>query len=243
MRGRTGLSALAVLLLAVTGTAGCSQGGKSADQKAAEKRIEEQTKDLDDLAKKREARQRELAAMPFDALSQTLQGEAAKNSAMGAEPFNSMAYAEMVKRGDAVAADLTALFAKDGNDLFNLLALRTVSRQGYDGVDPQRRAEILVMALSKSIYFNTWGMPHLDWYDAAQAILDLGKVADPLLRQLLGDKRPAPSWGSEEAAEYDAYQYRVCDYAWALLREIGGAKHGDIPRDPAERDRLIDAIR
>jgi hypothetical protein len=240
MRRRGGIVAL--LLLALTATASCSQGTTSADQQR-EKRIEEQTKELDALAQKREARQRELAAMSFDELSRTLRDEAGRNSAMGAEPFNSMAYAEMVKRGDKVAQSLTELFGKDGNDLFNLLALRTVSRPGYDGVDPQRRADILIAALAKSIYFNTWGMPHLDWYDAAQAILELGKQAEPGLRQLLDDSRPAPSWGSEEAAEYEAYKYRVRDYAWALLREIGGAKHGDIPQDPADRDKLIDAIR
>jgi hypothetical protein len=92
------------------------------------------------------------------------------------------------------------------------------------------------------VLFNTWGMPHLNWYDPALAIIELGKPAEPGLLKLLDDTRPAPSWGSEQVAEYEAYQYRVRDYAWALLREIRGEQHGGIPRDPAERDKLIEAI-
>jgi hypothetical protein len=239
MRGRGAVVGL--LLLALMAPAGCGSANNTANP-SDDQRIAEQTKELDALAQKRDARLKELGAMSFADLSRTLSDEAAKNSAMGAEPFNSMAYAEMVKRGNAVAPSLTALFETGGNDLFNLLALRAVSRPAYDAVDPQRRADILVAALGRSVCFNTWGIPHLQWHDAAQAILELGKPAEPGLRRLLDDARPAPSWGPEEAAEYAAYGYRVRDYAWALLREIGGARHGDIPRDPAQRDPLMDAV-
>ena len=37
--------------------------------------------------------------------------------------------------------------------------------------------------------------------------------------------------------EYKRYNYRVSDYAWALLNEIRGQKI-QIPEDPAARDRM-----
>jgi hypothetical protein len=236
MRSR-GVVITLVLLSLAGGSVACSAGATP-----SQRQTDEHTKELQDLAAKREARQKELAGMSFDQLSQTLRDEAAKNSAMGDEPFNSMAYQEMVRRGDKVARDLAALFSKDGNDLFNLLALRTVDRAAYSKVDPKRRADILVGALGRSVFFNTWGMPHLQWYDGSQAIIDLGKDAEPNLIMLLDSTRPAPSWGSEEAAEYAAYRYRVRDYAWVLLLQARGAKQVDIPRDPAQRDRLIAAL-
>lgn len=63
----------------------------------------------------------------------------------------------------------------------------------------------------------------------------------PLLRPLLEDKRSAPLWGSEEVAEFQRYQYRVCDYAWALIAEILNRK-SVIPADPSARDQQIAAL-
>jgi hypothetical protein len=45
-------------------------------------------------------------------------------------------------------------------------------------------------------------------------------------------------WGSEEVVESQRYGYRVCDYAWALLKAIRGEKV-EVPTDPKERDRMI----
>jgi hypothetical protein len=87
------------------------------------------------------------------------------------------------------------------------------------------------------MYFNTWGLPHIKWEEAAQAIIDEGSAAEKALVPLLTDKRDAPVWGGEDFAEYQRYRYRVCDYAWAMLNEIRGQKI-PIPQDPAERDRL-----
>src|SRR5258706_15152889 len=100
MRGRGAVVGL--LLLALMAPAGCGSANNTANP-SDDQRIAEQTKELDALAQKRDARLKELGAMSFADLSRTLSDEAAKNSAMGAEPFNSMAYAEMVKRGNAVA--------------------------------------------------------------------------------------------------------------------------------------------
>jgi hypothetical protein len=51
----------------------------------------------------------------------------------------------------------------------------------------------------------------------------------------LRDKRSAPRWGSEEAAESEKYYYRVCDYAYASMGEISGQKW-NIPHRVEERE-------
>lgn len=48
-------------------------------------------------------------------------------------------------------------------------------------------------------------------------------------------------WGGEEVVESNAYQYRVADYALALILAIRGDDQ-EIPQDPAARDRLIAGI-
>ena len=82
------------------------------------------------------------------------------------------------------------------------------------------------------------GLHHLYWEEPAKAIIAEGQAAIGPLKALLGDQRAAPMWGSEEAAEYEAYRYRVCDYAWALLVSIRGEKLA-VPTDPSARDKLI----
>jgi hypothetical protein len=150
-----------------------------------------------------------------------------------------MTYAEVVRRGTGAAAALRPLIVKgDRSSLFALLALRQIAPEQYQQLKPDLRVAILVDALKRSEYFNTWGLPHLRWTDAAKAIIAEGQAARPPLVALLSDKRPAPVWGGEEYAEYQRYQYRVSDYAWALLNEITGRKI-TIPEDPAARDRLI----
>ena len=108
----------------------------------------------------------------------------------------------------------------------------------YRELDSAFRINVLVDALQNSENFNTWGLPHLYWEEAAQAIIDEGEVAEKPLRLLLDDLRPAPMWGQEEVVEYRAYDYRVRDYAWALILAIRGETL-EIPTDPAQRDELI----
>jgi hypothetical protein len=155
------------------------------------------------------------------------------------EPFNSLTYAEIIARGNSAAGALAPLITKaDRSSLFALLALRQIGPEQYRQLRPDFRVSILVDALKRSEYFNTWGVPHLRWTDAAKAIIAEGQAAQRPLMALFSDKRPAPVWGGEEYAEYQRYRYRVCDYAWALLNEINGRKVA-IPEDPAARDRLL----
>jgi hypothetical protein len=187
-----------------------------------------------ELEQKRQVRGEELRAMPADALADELDAEAAR----GVEPFNSTAYAEAVSRGEAAAPALKQRFeGGQRSSYLTLLALRSVSPPTYGEVDPTLRTGVLVDALAGAETFNAWGLPHQYWEDAAEALIAEGTTAAQALRPLLDDCRPAPLWGSEEVLASREYGYRLCDYALALIREIAG-EDGDLPKDPAERDRL-----
>jgi hypothetical protein len=196
--------------------------------------VDKRTAVLEEAQKKREARTKELKAMDVPRLADEL----AKESETGIEFFNSLAFAEMVTRGESAAGALAPRITKpDRSSLFGLLALRKIGPANYKQLSAELRASVLVDALKTSKNFNTWGLPHLYWTDAAKAIVEEGMAADKPLMALLSDKRDAPSWGYEQYAEYQRYKYRVCDYAWALLNEIHGQKV-TIPEDPGARDRL-----
>jgi hypothetical protein len=139
-----------------------------------------------------------------------------------------------------VAADLKqSLTRPDRSSLLALLALRRVGPTEYQALEPSLRVNILLSSLEASQYFNTWGIPNDYWEDAAKAVIEQGTAAEPGLIKLLGDKRPAPVFGSEGATVNTQFHYRVCDYAWALLNEIR-QKKPEIPADPAARDQLIE---
>ena len=183
----------------------------------------------------REAVEAELKAMDVPKLVKRLEADAAR----GVEPFNSLAYPEFVSRGPGVGEALaSSIKAPDRTSFLTLLALREVDRDRYRSFNPELGIAILVDALGTSEYFNAWGMPHLYWEDASEAIIEYDELAIEPLRQLLDDNREAPVWGSEEVLEYNIYKYRVKDYAWALLMEIKGVEL-EVPIHPAERDNLI----
>jgi hypothetical protein len=226
-------------LLAMLLTTGCSrQAGQTvgANTNRAEKPeiLDKRTAVLQDAQKKRDARTQALKSMDVAHLAVELETDSKK----GVEPFNSLAFAEMISRGkDAAGALAPAITKPDRASLLGLLALRRIGPDNYRQLSPDLRVNILINALKSSEYFNTWGMPHLSWEEGAKAIIEEGRAADKPLQALLTDKRPAPVWGSEGYLEYQKYRYRVCDYAWALRNEINGQKI-QIPEDPAARDRL-----
>ena len=165
------------------------------------------------------------------------------DSSKDVEPFNSLAYREAVARGAAIGRELaTSIKSQDRSSFLTLLAVRKTYREGYDALDAKSKAAILVSALQNSKYFNAWGLPHLYWEDAAKALIELKDVAAPALTALLQEQRTAPLWGSEEAMESKAYNYRLKDYAWALLLEISGEKV-TIPREAGARDQLISTMK
>ena len=238
MRTRNTLPMLLLLgmVVLVTGCQGPSGQTTGSNTNKLEKQeiVDKRTAVLDEAQKKREARIKEPKSMDVPRLARELEAESQKRT----EPFNSLAYAEMIARGKDAAGALAPLITKaDRSSLFGLLALRRIGPEQYKQLKPELRVNILVDALRTSKYFNTWGLPHMSWTDAAKAIIAEGPAAEKPLTALLSDKRDAPTFGSEEYVEYQRYKYRVCDYAWALLNEMRGRKV-TIPEDPAARDRL-----
>jgi Tfp pilus assembly protein PilN len=230
-------TALALLLIA----SGCPKRTAAGHTNAKEKAdIVKQREDvLRDAEKKRTEWSDKLKSMDVPQLSATLASE----SDRGLEPFNSMAFAETVRRGETIAPALAQSITRtDRSSLLALLAVRTISRPTYTSLDAQRRVAILVDALRSSKTFNTWGLPHVRWEYAAQSLIEEGANAERALYPLLADKRPAPVWGGEDYLEYQRYMYRVCDYAWAMFAAIRQQKI-EIPTDPAARDRAIAAIK
>jgi hypothetical protein len=220
--------------LACAGCEACWSGSANPGGAAAQEVANRTQAVVEEARQKREARTMELAKMDVAALIRELTIDSQK----GREPFNSLPYAELVSRGAPAAPAVRVLVKQtDRSSLLTLLALRQISPTEYQQLDPTLRVTILVDALRTSPFFNTWGQPHLRWEEAARALIAEGTAAEAPLKALLIDKREVRVWGGEDASEARRYRYRVSDYAWALLNEIGGHVV-PIPVDPAERDKL-----
>src|ERR1051326_1396736 len=150
------------ILAALALFCGCPKAPAHGRTKATEKPdVVKQREDvLNDAAQKRAAWSSKVKAMNPAELAAELKSE----SEHGREPFNSMAFAEAVHRGEAGAPALAAAITTDDrSSLLTLLAVRAASRTTYDTIAPERRVNILVDALRTSPTFNTWGMPHAKW--------------------------------------------------------------------------------
>ncbi len=226
------LRILPAIGLLAFGSSACQADGPEPPPAAIEPMARvEQTQDRGQRTRK------EMQAMSLSDLAGRLQ----KDALSGREPFNSMAYREVVRRGRKAAPELVGSIDSGGREqLLTLLAGWRLDRDQYSRVPAKRRVSILTESLANAKSFNTWGLPHIYWEDAAQALIFEGEAARAPLGRLLTDKRAAPVWGSEEAIESQAYGFRVCDYAWALLLAIDGEQVG-IPRESAQRDALIAA--
>jgi hypothetical protein len=235
---RKHLNSILVPAAVLVSLAGCTsrepaRGRTNAKEKA--EIVELRTKALADAQQKRLEYTTKVKAMDATQLAAALQAD----SERGLEPFNSLAFAEAISRGNAGASGLAAAMNRsDRSSLLTLLAIRQASPGTYGSIAPARRVEILVDALRASKSFNTWGLPHVRWEYASQSLIGEGAAAVKPLSALLTDKRAAPVWGSEDFLEYDRYKYRVCDYAWAMLAAIRNQRI-DIPLDPVARDRQI----
>lgn len=198
---------------------------------------ERKEKFLREAQSDRETKAKRLHAMDPASLVNELQTD----SKDGIEPFNSMAFSILISQGDQAAPHLATAIKKspDRNSLLTLLVLRKVSPEGqYKALGADMRVKVLIDALRQSRTFNTWGLPHAKWQEAAKAIIEEGRAARAPLVTLLTDKREAPVWGSAIHVESLRYGYRVNDYAWALLNKIN-AEDVEVPKDRAKRDALI----
>lgn len=193
---------------------------------------------MEDAATKRVATEASLRSMSLPDLIRRMDQDAAA----GREPFNSPAYREVTKNRKDQGPALLQSVRTARPSLITLLALRTVDPVAYGSLDVTIRRDALIGALAQSKSYNLWGLPHLYWEDAAKAIIELKGDAIAPLKALLTDTSPAPVWGSEEHREYEAYMYRRCDYALALILAIRGEGLKSLPTNPAERDKLIEQV-
>src|SRR5882724_11605654 len=99
---------------------------------------------LADAQKKRDAWTQTLKDMTLTQLTERL----AKESQDGLEPFNSMAYKEIVSRGEKVADSLQKLITKgDRSSLLSLVALRRIDMSKYKLVPDVMKGSIFADAL------------------------------------------------------------------------------------------------
>ncbi len=219
-------------------TASCGDGMRRAtpQQRQQQKDFQAQQEALDKLGR---ATVEKFKNMPVPELLTELE-RAAEG---GREPFNSPAFREILTRKDAVEPLRGSITTASRKEYFKLMALKKLDATSYGRIQPAQGAKILTDALAKSETFNAWGIPNQYWESSARAIIEYGAAAVPELEKLLGDKRPAPVWGSEEAMLYERYQFRVCDYAFALLLEITTKRKVELPVAPAQRDATIASYR
>jgi hypothetical protein len=225
---------VAVAILVGICVAGCtrkeSTAPLTADQSAAKSRLEAQMK---------EAAQ---TAQTYHAMDNaTLLNHLVEQSKALREPFNSLAYRELKTRTDVDSKALTALVAANQNagGLLPLLLLRKLDNQAYLAVAAETRANVLTDALRASKTFNTWGLPGVYLEGASNAMIETGPSADPALKGMLGETRPAPLFGSKEHMLAQQYKYRLCDYALFFLKRIAGDAQFVLPATAEERDTLI----
>ena len=173
----------------------------------------------------------------------SLLNKLAEQSTAKKEPFNSLAYRELKGR-DVPAESLVTLVnqSKNGNAILPLLLLRKLHEKEYLALPAEERASVLTDALQNSRMFNLWGLPDLYLEDSSKALIETGKAAEPALRRMLQDTRPAPVYGSKQYMVYKHYNFRVCDYALFFLKRIQGNADFHLSAQPADRDAQIKAM-
>ena len=185
----------------------------------------------------RRKRERELDEMPLTQLAEAV----ASDSAQHVEPFNSAAVRELKGRGPEVAKELVSnLREPDARSLLGLLTLLEINPTIYRTLDPDFRYRVLTEGLKTATFFNAWGVPHL-FLDqpAGRAIVCEDSGIEKYLYTLLNDDRPAQIWGGSELAEDVAeYNYRIMDYAWALILANRDQPLPDVA-DPGKRSEEI----
>jgi hypothetical protein len=168
----------------------------------------------------------------------------AEQSARKREPFNSLAYRELVTRKDVDTKQLTTMVneKRNGDALLPLLLLRQLDAKTYAQLPVEVKASVLTDALQNSKTFNAWGLPNFYLEDASKALLECGKAAYPALRRMLSDTRPAPVYGGKLYMISRRYGFRVCDYALFFLKNQQGQPYYVEPAAAADRDALIKAM-
>ncbi|HWU88968.1 MAG TPA: hypothetical protein VN253_16995, partial [Kofleriaceae bacterium] len=175
----------------------------------------------------------------LSSLANSLQQDAARE----VPPFGADSVKLARRLGPTAAGMLAQKVQARGTDAFLALeALRAADPAGYAARPATERAAVYVAALQRNAYFNSWGQPGMSLTETAHAFAALGEDAVSVLAPLLGDKRDAPSSGSQDATLSRMNGNRVCDYAWVLINEARGKDYA-YASSPVERDREIAAMR
>lgn len=172
--------------------------------------------------------------MPNRLLAAVQAGRSGMTIMMSGVPVESMSPKEM---------EMAAAYVKSNPDVSSyhlLMALRKQAPQVYQDIPDTTKARVLCDAFAKVDYFNDFkllGGPEI-YYNSANALVSLGKVAIPLLQKLLQDRRETLALGSIDATGSLIQRYRRCDWAYMYVVFILGRKPV-LPHDLAERDKLI----
>lgn len=194
------------------------------------------TQNMNSLKIKRDSTLKVIKGMDVRKLYQRMNQDAEGNS----EPYNSLAYRELTRNRTNQGDELFQLLQDQRKvSYIPLLALRKINPDSYGQLSAETKVASLVGELGRNKQYNTWGLPHLYWEDAAKAVIELGKDAEKPLKALLKDKSKAPVWGGEEYLEYEAYGYRRCDYALAMLMSIRKQSVKNLPKSVRQREALI----
>jgi hypothetical protein len=166
-----------------------------------------------------------------------------EQSARKREPFNSLAYRELITRKDVDSKTLVSIVneKKNGDAILPLLLLRKLDRKAYALIPAEVRSGVLTDALEQSKTFNMWGMPNFYLEDASNALLESGPSAYPNLLRMLSETRPAPVYGSKAYMVYNRYQFRLCDYAFFFLVRMETDPNYTLPASVTDRDVQIKA--
>jgi len=194
--------------------------------------------DLEALKVKRDSTHAVLKQMELPALVEQMNKDSKTR-----EHFNSSAYREVVNNRKSESQALFEIIQKQQKAAYiPLMALRKINKEAYDSTDVQLRLDALADALRETIVYNRWGIPHLYWQAPAKSMIELGGDAEKTLKSFLSDESPCGIMGYEEELEMEAYKYRRCDYALAMLMVIRDQNVKEIPKDPAKRDKMIEEI-
>ncbi len=195
-------------------------------------------KDLEALQQKRDSTLEAIGRMGLSELVAQMNKDSRNR-----EHFNSPAYREVVHRRRGQGQALFDIIGQMKDVAYiPLMALRRIDMEVYLKTDSELRLKALIEAFRQTKMYNRWGVPHLYWQAPAKSMIELGKVAEDSLKLFLKDTSQADIFGYEEELEVQAYNYRKCDYALAMILASRGQGVKDLPQRPSERDRIIEQI-
>jgi hypothetical protein len=221
---------LAVALVAAVNGVPAAAGGSDAQR-------DQTMQAVDSLATKRQQRQDALRAMTVTELARELRSDAER----GREPFQLVAYGQMVARGAAAASELRAQLSEPTRVSCSAFSPAPDRQHSLPDAPVRLRRQCSPTRCGPRRHL-TRGASLASIGRRPRGSYCRGRSIVPSLRPLLADERPAPLWGTEASTESRRLGLRVRDYAWALTQAIVGGGQLTFPADPSVRDSAISAM-